>query len=241
MDFHTLEKVRGRAVSFSHVIPQMRMYIREMSRVLSRAEANLESKLEMGPGLKEELSSWLESAGFLTNERRFDDFSEVDVVMKNVIPDREYMSDASDFAIGVYDCNTKKTFRRQFSIQEGEEINIAGKEALAVQMVLENVPMTPKPHRVRLHVDNQVVVHAMSHKKLKGSRNQKVNEIAKWVYAWQKEKACLVEIIYVNTKENLSDAPSRFIDQADEICISDTFHQQVEAEFGLVSVYDGAG
>ena len=155
VDFHRLEKLRGRAVSFSYVIPQMRMYIRQMTQALTCAEASLESILTLTPELTYELSSWLETAQFLSNERDFHAFQETDIVLKNVIPDYEYMSDASDFAIGIYDCNSKQTMRRQFSIPEGEKINIAGKEALAVQMVLANIPEYPKPNRVRLHVDNQ--------------------------------------------------------------------------------------
>lgn len=155
INFHTLEKIRGRAVSFSHVIPQMRMYIREMSYCLTKAENGLEPFLHLTAELEQELGSWLEEAHFLSNERSFDDFHEIDVVMQNIIPDYEYMSDASDFAIGIYDCNSKKTMRRQFSLQEGEKINIAGKEALAVRMVLNNIPLDPPPRHLRLHVDNQ--------------------------------------------------------------------------------------
>ena len=155
LDFHLLEKIRGRAVSFSHVIPQMRMYIRQMSTSLTEAEGNLESQITLTSDLKDELSTWLEQENFLHKERSFSDFSEIDIVMKNTIPDLEYMSDASDFAIGIYDCNTHQTLRRQFSVQEGTTINIAGKEALAVQMVLKNLPLHPPPRHVRLHVDNQ--------------------------------------------------------------------------------------
>ena len=150
-----LEKIRGRAVSFSHVVPQMQMYIRHMNTCLSEAEGKLNPNLDVSPELTAELESWLQQKNFLHRERSFSDFSEVDIVMKNIIPDLEYMSDASDFAIGIYDCNTHETMRRQFSLSEGENINIAGKEALAVQMVLKNVPLKPAPQRIRLHVDNQ--------------------------------------------------------------------------------------
>ena len=156
MDFHFLEKIRGRAVSFSHVVPQMRMYIRQMNRCLSEAETSLDPTFELTAELELELGNRLEESHFLSNERDFRDFTEVDVVMQNVIPDHEYMSDASDFAIGIYDCNSHKTMRRQFSLEDGETINKAGNEALAVRMGLNNIPMIPKPSHVRLHVDNQV-------------------------------------------------------------------------------------
>lgn len=71
--------------------------------------------------------------------------------------------------------------------------------------------------------------------KFKGSRNKFVNEIAKWVYKWQVQHQCIVEIIYVNTKKNLSDAPSRELDVADEIKITTQFQLKVEKDFQLVS------
>ena len=74
----------------------------------------------------------------------------------------------------------------------------------------------------------------MNNSELKGSQNQFVNGIAKWVYKWQQEKQCIVEIVYVNTKDNLSDAPSRALDIADEIKISQKFQQKVEKDFSLV-------
>ena len=74
----------------------------------------------------------------------------------------------------------------------------------------------------------------MGNSELKGSRNQFVNGIAKWVYRWQQEKQCIVEIVYVNTKKNLSDAPSRALDLADETKISQSFQKQIELDFNLV-------
>ena len=74
----------------------------------------------------------------------------------------------------------------------------------------------------------------MSIKTLKGSRNTFVNKIAKWVYEWQLQHNCIVEIIYVNTKLNLSDEASRTIDTSDEMKISDEFQMQIEKDFNLV-------
>ena len=78
----------------------------------------------------------------------------------------------------------------------------------------------------------------MSHLTLKGSRNKFVNTIAKWVFEWQLQHNCIVEIIYVNTKENLSDAPSRALDHADEIKITSDFQLQIERDFKLVIHYN---
>ena len=77
----------------------------------------------------------------------------------------------------------------------------------------------------------------MSIKTLKGSRNKFVNQIAKWVYEWQLQHNCIVEIIYVNTKLNLSDEPSRTIDCSDEMKISDEFQSQIEEDFSLVRYF----
>ena len=79
-----------------------------------------------------------------------------------------------------------------------------------------------------------VVVSALNAEQLKGSRNLFVNKIAKWVYDWQVQHNCLLQVIYVNTKDNLSDAPSRVLDISDEICITPWFRQRIETDFCLV-------
>ena len=102
------------------------------------------------------------------------------------------------------------------------EWGIAEKEALAVQLCLMNLPKKEKPKHVRIHVDNLTVVHAY---KNKGSRNLYVHKIIKWLWEWQQDHECLVTIIYVNTLDNLSDAPSREIDLEDEVCVHPKFLQ----------------
>ena len=84
----------------------------------------------------------------------------------------------SDYAAGIFDCSSTKTFRRQFSRKEGETLGIAEKEALALQLCLLNIPDPGKKKRVRIHVDNLSVVHA--HHNL-GGRNLLVHEIIKWI------------------------------------------------------------
>ena len=61
----------------------MRMYIREMSRSLSQAEGGLNHEVELTDELREELQGWKSQSHFLSNEREFSDFHEVDVVLSN--------------------------------------------------------------------------------------------------------------------------------------------------------------
>ena len=57
--------------------------------------------------------------------------------------------DASDYALGVYDCRQLTSFRRQFSVEEGEELDIAMKEILAIKMLVQNVDLSSRPRVLR--------------------------------------------------------------------------------------------
>ena len=65
---------------------QMRMFIREMSRSLSQAESRLNHDVEPTTEFREELQGWKTQSHFLSNERDFNDFHEIDVVTSNVVP-----------------------------------------------------------------------------------------------------------------------------------------------------------
>ena len=83
LQFHFLEKLRGRAVSFSHVAPHTRMCIREMNRALATCEAHLEPEIELDEELRVELGQWLRLHHLLNKDRKFEDFHEVDIIMAN--------------------------------------------------------------------------------------------------------------------------------------------------------------
>ena len=91
-------------------------------------------------------------------------------------------------------------------------------------------------HELDLIKSSIVIVSALNAEQYTGSRNLLVKKIARWVYDWQIQHNCLLEVIYVNIKDNISDAPSREIDTSDEICITLYFRILVENDFSLVFI-----
>ena len=56
--------------------------------------------------------------------------------------------DASGFRLGVFDTTQKISFARQLSLEEQNSTNIAGYEALALEMAILNVNLNKKPTRI---------------------------------------------------------------------------------------------
>ena len=49
-------------------------------------------------------------------------------------------------------------------------------------------------------------------KNLQGSRQPEIQHVIQVLVQWQRKKQIEIEIVYVNTKSNLADAPSRFLE-----------------------------
>jgi len=79
------------------------------------------------------------------------------------------------------------------------------------------------------------VVHAFQQGT--GSRNLGITRVQKRLLAWEKDKQCRIDIIYVPTKLNLADKPSRVIHE-DEVGVSNRFLNQVENDFGMTVTFD---
>ena len=184
-----------------------------MTRVLTVMEQLLVSEFPIDLEVQNEIREWLNNPDFLDRKRSFETFHELDVLPIS----HEFMTDASDYAVGVYNCQSKDSYRRQFNLEESQHLIIAEKEALAMKLCIENIPLKPPPHHVRVHVDNQNCVFAF---KNLGGRNSYITRVIKWMWEWQKDHNCLISIVYVNTHDNLSDEASRIIDIADETCAS---------------------
>ena len=61
-----------------------------------------------------------------------------------------------------------------------------------------------------IFIDNLQVVHAFS--EYQGSRNCEIQKILHELIRWQRQHQIGIEIVYVNTADNLADAPSRVLE-----------------------------
>jgi len=124
---------------------------------------------------------------------------------------------------------------RQLSLSEGEELDIAMKEMLAIKLLIQNLDLSQKPTVIRLHCDNMRCVYGYENF---GCRSQYLNDIIRFLFEWQIRHRIRLEIVYVSTHDNLADKPSRDVDIDNELCITAHLLHQIEHRFRLTFTLD---
>ena len=253
--FHSLERLRGKLISILIVCPLAKLYIREMNRVLAAAELTLTPVLKADTALELELRHWKNNPIMLDHENDLHRTGEMDIIPSKYDDehaDAEHMSgkplpclpfpnlyhiflDASNYRVGTYDCQTGETMQRQLSAEEGLTLDIAMKEMLAVKLLVDNLDLSAHPKVIRLHVDNMRCVYGYQQY---GCRAQYLNDIVKYLFDWQVKHRIRLEMVYVNTKVNLADAPSRDLDIPNELCITPALFSVIEKRFHITFTLD---
>ena len=72
----------------------------------------------------------------------------------------------------------------------------------------------------RLHSDNTICVTAFE--SYQGCRNSEINAVMKYLINWQLKHQIELEIVYINTKSNEADRPSREI-IVEELAVTNNF------------------
>ena len=81
------------AISVNSVCPLALLFIKEMTRVLVKAEKDLEVDIPVDTRLTTELTEWNNHPEFLENSRPFNGVNEKDVILHSVgEPDQEFMT-----------------------------------------------------------------------------------------------------------------------------------------------------
>ena len=81
------------AISVNSVCPLALLFIKEMTRVLMKAEQSLEACIAVDARLTAELKEWNDHPEFLENSRPFNGVNEKDVILHSVgEPDQEFMT-----------------------------------------------------------------------------------------------------------------------------------------------------
>ena len=128
--------------------------------------------------------------------------------------------DASGYRLGVFDCQSGTSFSRQLSLDEVARDNIAVYEAKALVFCIQNAKTYANTRVIRLHCDNLICCTAFQD--FRGCRNPQINEILKILIDWQRKNQIAIEIVYIPTKLNQADEPSRKI-LNDELAIENRF------------------
>lgn len=109
-------------------------------------------------------------------------------------------------------------------MEEVSRDNIAVYEAKALAFCIQNITLRPNTRVVRLHCDNLICCTAF--KDFRGCRNPQINEILKILIEWQRKNQVAIEVVYIPTRLNQADEPSRQIPN-DELAIENKFLRRV--------------
>ena len=196
LDLLTLQRLSGKCVSMSLAVPGARLYVNEIYLAVSRATRS-SRPVKMSAALKNEIEHWL----FLETWDGFLPWrSEKHTLVR-------LFSDSSRFAWGgtlspnaieanVYDYWNATTI----------QADIATKEALALNNVLQSFADTIKNSWVDAFVDNMALVRSWNRQ---GSRSQSYSAVLNKLFHTMTKLNIDLHLTFVPSSQNHADSPSR--------------------------------
>lgn len=230
----TLQRFQGKCVSLLLAVPGAKLYIREMAMAIGGAQSeNLEVKIS--DALKEEIGHW----------RFLDDW-------EGFLPWRderhmrvEVYTDSSNYKWGgvVEDQGVRREVGDYWPSQDcGLPIMVL--EAKALLRVLQSFRRKLRNCRVDAGVDNLALMHSWEKE---GSKSRELNEALKQIFLFTLEENVVLKLTYVQSKENVADAPSREIRKSDCMLsaggwktVQDAFGGRTGHEFDLMALDSNA-
>ena len=171
-----------------------RMLDKNKQSALIEAHDNYEAFTTISGEAMEELNWWLQN---LPN-------AFAPIIIES--PKLEIFTDASNEGWGA-SFNGKVT-QGTWSIDE-DDLHINVKEMLAVLFGLKSLLKDVKDVNIRLNIDNTATVSIIKH--MGTSHNDDLNDIAKLIWLWAKQKQIWLYPVYIPSEDNPADEPSRNI------------------------------
>ena len=214
----SLQRLVGKCVSFSLVVPGALLYTREMNSAISRG-LRTSKPIKLHGALKEEVSQWL----FL---RSWDD----------PLPWRDErhirISLATDASASGWGGSVTLSDRAvqvsDYWLEEEQGFDISVKEALALDKVLLSFSDSLKNAWVDGFVDNLAVVHSWQRQ---GGRSMSLNKAIKKLFLTTTKYNIALHLMYVPSNENEADAPSRRLTTLDSKLHPELW-EKIQQEFG---------
>ena len=195
----TLQRLAGKCVSFSLVVPAAKLFTREMNAAISRGQrisANHPKPLPLTGRLKDEIEHWL----FL---EEWDD----------PLPWREerhvrvvIATDASNSGWGGFILAPFSGQVSDYWTEDQSYLEISTKEAIALDKVLTSFAQQLQNTRVDAQVDNKAVVDAWNNQR---GRSSELNAALKALFFTTARLNISLHLSYIPSGENPADAPSR--------------------------------
>ncbi len=207
----------GKCIAFSLSVPAALLFTRKMHLAISAA-ARSHRLIALTGALKQEISHWL----FLDS---WDD----------PIPWREErhfrVSVATDASASGWAGSILSPIMQEISDYwdaDQSTWDIASKEAMAINQLLRACGATLRNTWVDVQVDNQAVIHAWNNQ---GGRSPSLNNVLKRLFFTTVAFNICLRLVYVSTKANPADLPSRRLSLSDSR-LTDMIWTVVQREFG---------
>ena len=197
-----LQKLSGRAISFMLAVPAAKLYTREMNLAISQGIMT-EASIPMTGRLRDEVMFW-----------RFLDTWQGKLAWKT---ERHLtisiFTDASLYKYGGVICIDSKMVQvSDFWDGSMRKLPIMVLEGYALLSVLKAFKSHVAGKRIDCQVDSQVLIQTWENE---GSRSRDMNDVIKGLFNFALENDCTLKLVYVPSKENLADFPSRELNRAD--------------------------
>ena len=213
-----LQKFAGKTTSFASLVPAAKLYTHSVFQAISHASSSLQ--LRVTPELRKELLHW-----------RFLDSWKGCLPWKSEchIQLRMY-SDASHSGWGGCLVIPGQSPSEACGLRDVESraLPIAVKEPLALLRALESLAGRIHNARIDAFVDNKVLLASWKNQL---SRSQAISDVLKSLFESSYARNLHLSLVYVPSKENPADGPSRVVSDFDYI-LSPVTWQRVDSTFG---------
>ncbi len=206
----TLQRFQGKACSFILCVPAAKLFCREVNRAIATGK-NVTSY----PELREELALW----------RFLDNFSGWKPWRSERHVQLHIATDSSGYSWGAHFGSA--TLRDYWS-EEIMPLPIHIKEGLAVVRTLEALAHLVKGAIVDLSTDNQAFLKSWENE---GGKDRALTEVVKELFVLTSYLGCDLNLLYVASKDNPADEPSRVL-KASDASLSPGLWDLVQNTFG---------
>ena len=213
----TLQRLAGKCVSFSLVVPAAKLFTREMNAAISRGQRiKVNHSKPLTGKLRDEIEHWLFLEGW-----------------DDPLPWREergvvIATDASNSGWGG---SILAPFSNQVSdywTEVQHHLEISTKEAIAIDKVLTSLAQQLQNTRVDVQVEHKAVVDAWNNQR---GRRLELNAALKALFFTTARLNISLHLSYIPSGENPADAPSRRLSVFDNKLSEQTW-DRVQEEFG---------
>lgn len=218
VDVKTLQRFQGKCISFTLAVPAAKLFIREISRGISRASPR--GLVRLSHELRSELEYW----------RFLDAWQEFVPWRKEYHARLSLSTDASGYAWGgVIHLPAGDQTVGDYWNENERKLDIASKELLSLTNTIETLPPWVKHCRLDASVDSMVLIGVWEGQGSK--KSLELTRITKRLFGILSRRNIQLQLSYVQSSVNEADTPSRRLSRLDSK-LSERAWATVEKAFG---------